>query len=192
MYCNIYLFRHGQTEYNAKGIFTGFKDSKLTKRGIEDAKIIALRLKNKKIDVAFQTSLSRSKDTLKEVLKYHLECKKIITDDRMLERGYGKIEGQSHYDFVKKHSPELYDRYHRSYEIAPPNGESIKMVEKRVLSFIKYLIKFIKENKVNVAVSAHGNSIRPFRRYFEKLTIKHMIEMEMPYDNYFQYKIKVK
>ena len=67
----------------------------------------------------------------------------------------------------------------------------MKMVEKRVLSFIKYLIDYMKKNKVNVAISAHGNSMRPFRRYFEKWTIKHMMEMEMPYDNVFEYTMKV-
>ena len=147
MYYNIYLFRHGRTNYNIKGVFTGFKDSNLTKSGIDDAKLIALRLKDKKINIAFQTKLSRSKDTLKEVLKFHPECKKVIIDNRMIERGYGNLEGQTHYEFTKKNSPELYDYYHRSYDGKPPKGESIKMVEKRVLSFIKDLKKYIKENK---------------------------------------------
>ena len=187
----LYLFRHGQTYHNRDAIFSGWLDTKLTKRGIEDAKIIALRLKNKKIDVAFQTRLIRSKDTLKYILRYHPECKKIILDDRMIERSYGTLSGNSHYNFVLKNNPKLYDTYHRSYETPPPKGESIKQVEKRVLSFIKDLIKFIKKNKVNVAISAHGNSMRPFRRYFEKLTIKQMLQLENPYDNYFEYTIKV-
>ena len=74
--CKIYLFRHAQTYYNKKHIFTGWKDSKLTPFGVKQAKLIAKKLKDKKIDVAFYTHLSRSKHTLKEVLKYHLECKK--------------------------------------------------------------------------------------------------------------------
>ena len=72
----IYLFRHGQTYYNKNKIFTGWKDSKLTPLGIKQAKTIAQKLKNKKIDVAFQTELSRSKDTLKEVLKFHPEVRR--------------------------------------------------------------------------------------------------------------------
>ncbi|MBI2498939.1 histidine phosphatase family protein [Candidatus Woesearchaeota archaeon] len=187
----IYLFRHGQTYHNRDGIFSGWLDTKLTKKGIEDAKIIAIRLKDKKIEVAFQTRLSRSKDTLRYILKYHPECKKIITDDRMIERSYGKLSGISHYNFIVKNSPKSYDIYHRSYNIPPPKGESIKQVEKRVLLFIKDLIRFIKQNKVNVAISAHGNSMRPFRRYFEKLTIKQMLQLENPYDNYFEYNIKI-
>jgi len=79
----------------------------------------------------------------------------------------------------------------RSYNVAPPRGESIKMVEKRVLGFIKELLKFMKREKVNVAISAHGNSMRPFRRYFEKLSVKQMMELENPWDDYFDYVVEV-
>ena len=65
------------------------------------------------------------------------------------------------------------------------------MVEKRVSSFIKFLIKYIKKNKVDVAISAHNNSMRPFRKYFEKLTIKQMMALENPYDSYFEYHISL-
>jgi len=188
--CKIYLFRHGQTYFNEKHIFTGWKDSELTPRGINQAKIIGKKLKNKRIDVAFQTRLSRSKDTLKEVLKHHPECFAIIQDDRMIERSYGKLQGVSHKSFIEKYGKKKFDIYHRSYKTAPPGGESIKMVEKRVLSFIHDLLKFVKEKKVNVAISAHGNSMRPFRRYFEKLTVKKMIKLENPWDDYFEYSVK--
>jgi len=189
MKCHIYLFRHGMTKDNAEGKFSGWRQTSLTKRGIEDAKIVALRLKDKKIDVAYQSSLKRSKDTLKEVLKFHPECKVVITDDRIIERSYGDLQGKTHYSYIRKHSPEEYDKFHRGYNARPPGGESIKDVEKRVNSFIKDLLKFIKKNKVNVAISAHGNSMRPFRKYFEKLSVKEMLKIENPYDNYFEYAI---
>src|SRR3989344_2343865 len=191
MKLHIYLFRHGQTYYNKEHIFTGFKDSKLTPLGIKQAKKIAEKLKNKKFQVSFQTRLSRSKDTLKPVLKCHPECRKIITDDRMIERCYGKLQGLHHSTVIKKYGKEKFDIWHRSYNIAPPKGESIKMVEKRVLSFIKYLKKFIKKNKVNVVISSHGNSMRPFRRYFEKMSIKQMMKLENPWDDYFDYTVNV-
>ncbi len=186
---SIYLFRHGTTEDNAAGKFSGWRQTPLNKRGKDDARIIALRLKDKKIEVAFQSRLIRSKDTLKEVLKHHKECKTIITDDRMIERSYGDLQGKTHLQYIKKNSPEKYDKFHRGYKTKPPGGESIKDVEKRVKSFIKDLMKLMKKNKVNVAISAHGNSMRPFRRYFEKMTVKEMLAIENPYDNYFEYKI---
>jgi len=189
--CKIYIFRHGKTFFNENHIFTGWKDSKLTKQGIKEANKIAKKLKKKEIDVAFCTRLSRSKDTLKPVLKYHGECFLIIKDDRMIERSYGKLQGVKHKTFIKKYGKELFDKYHRSYDSRPPKGESIKEVEKRVLSFIKDLLIFIKKNKVNVAISAHGNSMRPFRRYFEKLSIKQMMKLENPWDDYFEYEIKL-
>ena len=191
MNLKIYLFRHGQTYFNEEKRFTGWKDSKLDKDGIKSSKIIAKKLKNKKIDAAFQSRLSRSKNTLKEVLKYHPECKKIIIDDRIIERSYGKLQGKYHKTIIKKYGRKQFDIWHRSYNISPPGGESIKMVEKRVLSFIRDLIKYMKKNKVNVAISAHGNSMRPFRRYFEKLSIKQMMKLEMPYDDVFEYTIRI-
>jgi bisphosphoglycerate-dependent phosphoglycerate mutase family 1 len=218
MKLNIYLFRHGKTVYNTKGIFTGWKTSKLTKEGIENAKTIANKLKNKKINVAFQTKLPRSKDTLKQVLKFHPECREIITANRMIERSYGDLEGQTHEEFIKKIGKREYDlrvegdaienlepklrkkvekflgeaeynAIHRGWAVAAPNGESFKMVEERVKVFMKNLIKFMKKEKVNVAISAHGNSIRLFRKLWEKATIKETVKWFIPYDKVFHYTI---
>ncbi len=186
---SIYLFRHGTTEDNASGKFSGWRQTHLSKRGKDDAKIISLRLKDKKIEIAFQSRLIRSKDTLSEVLKFHPECMSVVTDDRIIERSYGDLQGKTHLQYIKKYSPKEYDLFHRGYSAKPPGGESIKDVERRVNSFLKDLIKFIKKNKVNVAVSAHGNSMRPFRKYFEKMSAKEMMKLENPYDNYFEYKV---
>jgi len=188
----IYLFRHGQTYYNKNKIFTGQKDSHLTLLGKRQAKIMAKNLKDKEIDVAFQTSLSRSKDTLKEVLKYHPECKRIIIDDDMIERSYGDLEGKSHKTIIKKYGKRQFEEWHRGWRIHPKKGESFKMVEKRVKKFIKFLIKFMKKNKVNVAISAHGNSIRLFRKIMEKASIKETCSWNIPYDKCFEYTIKLK
>jgi len=189
MKLHIYIFRHGQSYFNRDGIFTGWKDSKLTPLGKKQAKKIAIKLKNKKFQIAFQTRLSRSKDTLNFVLKYHPECRKIVTDDRMIERSYGNLSGKYHKTIIKKYGKEKYDMWHRGYDKKIPNGESIKMVEKRVKKFIEYLLKTMRKEKVNVAISAHGNSMRPFRKYFEKLSTKKMMKMENPYDDYFDYTI---
>ncbi|MEM4625460.1 MAG: histidine phosphatase family protein [Candidatus Pacearchaeota archaeon] len=217
---NIYLFRHGQTYYNEKKIFTGWKDSKLTINGKKSADILAKKLKNRRIDFAFQTSLSRSRETLKTVLKYHPECRGIITDDRMIERSYGSLEGMSHSNFKKKIGKKLYDLevssyisyplsskekekikellgeeefklVHRSYEIAPPNGESLKDVEKRVKDFIMFLVKFIKKNKVNVAISAHGNSIRMFRKIWERKSEEECLKWAIPHTKIYNYKVEI-
>ncbi|MEK6817319.1 MAG: histidine phosphatase family protein, partial [Nanoarchaeota archaeon] len=214
----VYLFRHGKTFFNTKGIFTGWKDSKLTPEGIRNAKKVAEILKKKKFQVAFQTRLSRSKDTLKYVLKFHPECKKIITDNRMIERSYGVLEGKSHKIFIdeigkkmvdlkiegdaienlnlkerkkveKFLGEEEYKAIHRGYNVAVPRGESFADVENRVKKFIIYLKKFIKKNKVNVAISAHGNSIRLFRKILEKTSKNEAVGWFIPYDRVFEYNL---
>lgn len=187
----IYLFRHAQTYFNRKKYFTGWKDSRLTPFGIGQARIIAKKLKGKRIDVAIVTSLSRSRDTMREVLKLHPGCRAIFTDDRMIERCYGRLQGKSHRVFERTHSAGELQRIRRGYDYPPPGGESIRMVEGRVMAFLRDLLPYMKRNRVNVAISAHGNSMRPFRRYFEKLSIAQMMKLENPWDGYFEYKVRV-
>lgn len=214
----IYLFRHGKTDFNERGIFTGWMDSKLTKNGILNAKEIARKLKNKKVDVAIHTRLSRSKDTLKYVLEFHPECKKLICDDRMIERSYGIFEGISHKKFISDSGKEIlklecqgsnvcdfdsatrkkfeqllgeneYDIIHRGWNNPAPNGESFADVEVRVGKFIDWLVDYIKKNKVNVAISAHGNSIRLFRKIWEKKSEEEAVKWFIPYDKVYEYKV---
>jgi 2,3-bisphosphoglycerate-dependent phosphoglycerate mutase len=184
----IYVFRHGQSTYNRDGRFTGWKDAKLTKKGKDNAKTIAKKLKNKKIDVAVHTKLSRSKETLKIVLKSHPECKKILEDNRMIERSYGKISGKTHEAIIKKYGKEQFEKWHRGFNERPPKGESFADVEKRVKNFVRWLKIYVKKNKVNIAISAHGNSIRLFRKIIESLSIKKTCEINIPYDKVFVYK----
>ena len=190
MKLHIYIFRHGETYYNRSRRFTGRINSRLTPKGIKQSKVIAEKMRKKKFQIAFKTSLSRSSDSLKIVLKYHPECEKVIVDDRMIERSYGDLEGKFHKTIIKKYGKKQFDIWHRSYDVPPPGGESIKMVEKRVLAFIKDLITLMKKERVNVVISAHGNSMRPFRRYFENLTIEQMMKLKNPYDKYFDYIIE--
>jgi len=186
----IFLFRHGRTFYNEKHIFTGWKNSSLSPNGIKDAKTLAKKLKNKQIDLAFSSDLKRAKQTLKEVLKYHPGIKTIV-DKRLKERSYGTLEGTSHQKFVNEKGEEALKKVRRNFYARPPKGESIEMVEKRVILFIKYLLKIMKSQEINVAISAHGNSIRPFRKYFEKLSVEKTMKIEQPYDNYCEYTLKV-
>jgi len=185
----IYLFRHGQTSFNRDSKFTGWSEAKLTKTGTNDAKIVAIRLKDKKFDIAFHTSLSRSKDSLREVLKLHPECKKIIEDDRMIERNYGNLNGRTHLQAVEKYGAEQYDKWHRGFYDRPPKGESFEDVEKRVKSFISDIKKMIKKENSNVAISAHGNSIRLFRKIMENASVKEATEWFIPYDKVYEYEI---
>lgn len=216
---SIYLFRHGQTTYNRDRRFTGWNDPRLTPLGIKQAKEIAKKLKNKKFKIAFHTSLYRSKKTLEIVIKDHKEVENVLSDDRIIERNYGKLNGTKHETFIKKVGKKLYNLevegdliedleddgrheveqflgeqeyklIHRGFFTPPPDGESFAMVEKRVKSFITDLKKLIKKEKCNVAISAHGNSIRLFRKIMEKASINEAISWTIPYTEFFEYKIK--
>lgn len=190
-YLNIYIFRHGETTYNRDKKFTGYHDPGLTNLGIQQAKTIAKKLKNKKFEIAFYTKLRRSKQTLKQVLKFHPECKKLIEDNRIIERNYGLLNGKTHDFFVRKYGLKKYNKVHRGFYTRPPKGESFADVEIRVSSFIKDLIKLMKTRKVNAAISAHGNSIRLFRKIMEKARVKTTCSWFVPYDKVFVYKIRV-
>jgi len=218
MKLHIYLFRHGQTYYNRDHYFTGWKDSKLTPRGFQDARKVAQKLKSKRIDIGIHSGLSRSRDTLREVLKFHPECRKIMIDPRMKERSYGDLSGHSHESFAKQFgeheyrvllhwhkldhlSPEghaaFVEKYgehelaliRRSHTMKAPHGESMPMVERRVKAFIKDLVKMMKQKRVNVAIAAHGNSIRAWRKIWDKLSVEQEMKLENPWDDYFEYTV---
>jgi len=185
----IYIFRHGQTTFNRDKRFTGFLDSKLTRKGQKQALVIAKKLKNKRFQVAIQTRLSRSKDTLKPILEQHPECVIVIQDDRIIERSYGNLSGKTHAEIIKKYGQKQFDLWHRGYNNRPPKGESFADVEKRVRPFIRDLKKFMIKNKVNVAISAHGNSIRLFRKIMEGASKQDATKWSIPYDKVFEYPV---
>ncbi|MGK0208931.1 MAG: 2,3-bisphosphoglycerate-dependent phosphoglycerate mutase [Patescibacteria group bacterium] len=187
----IYLFRHGMTTYNRDHRFTGWNDARLTVEGNAHAKLIAKKMKNKKFGVAIHTRLSRSKDTLKPVLIGHDECRLVLQDDRMIERSYGELQGRLHSSVITEIGREKFESWHRGYGVKhrPPKGECFLDVEKRVKSFIVDLKKLIGKHKVNVAISAHGNSIRMFRKIMEKSSIAEMQKWNIAYDRVYTYYI---
>ncbi len=187
----VYVFRHGETTYNRDNKFTGLKDPPLTPKGIKQAKTVARKLKKARFNIAIYTHLKRSKQTLSEVLKFHPECTKVIEDDRMIERDYGTLNGMSHEDFVKKAGEKEYNLIHRGYSVRPPKGESFADVESRVNSFIKHLKKLMKKEQTNVAISAHGNSMRLFRKILEHASKEKACSWTIPYDHVYKYKIRV-
>jgi 2,3-bisphosphoglycerate-dependent phosphoglycerate mutase len=152
-----------------------------------DCQEVAELLKDKEFDLAYTPDLKRNTDTLNEVLKYHPKTK-IIIDNRLRERKYGDLQGLRHLDLMKKNLIQ-YLEYHRSYDVPPPNGESIKMVEDRVGPLFEEVLNKIKEARINVAVCAGNNSMRVMRRYLEDLTTEQMMKIENPFDSYFEYKI---
>ncbi|MBP9817531.1 histidine phosphatase family protein [Candidatus Shapirobacteria bacterium] len=185
----IYLFRHGQTDFNEQKKFTGWLNSTLTENGIMSAQTIADSLRLIKIDLAYHTRLQRSVDTLNIVLKDHPECKEILVDDRMIERSYGDLAGLTHQEIIDGLGIGQYEEWHRGFYDEPPQGESFDDVEKRVLEFMADLKSKYSGKNLNIVISAHGNSIRLFRKIMENATIEEAVSWVIPYDQYFEYKI---
>lgn len=180
MTCKLFVFRHAETYDNSHKIFSGWRDTELTPRGFTQAREIAEQITNEKIDYAFTSHLKRARKTLAIVLETHSKIP-IFMDDRVIERCYGLLQGKSK-EKVAKERPEWYAQVHRGYDFPPPEGESLKMVEKRVLPFLAQLKDWMEMHPGNVAISCHGNSLRPIRRAFEHLSLKQMLQLENPQD----------
>lgn len=183
----IFIFRHGQTFDNKDHTFSGWRDSDLTSEGIEEARGIAERLKNEHPTKAFQSDQIRSKHTLDIVLAGYHEGVEVVTDPRIKERDYGDLTGLSK-DEIERKDPANYKLWHRSYDTPPPNGESIKMVEERVIPFLNEVKENLNKNDV-VFISASANSIRPMRKFFEGLSNEEMVNYEYNPGQIFNYEI---
>ena len=183
----IFLFRHAQTTDNLEGIFSGRRDPDLTESGIEEAEKIALELKDEPVTKAFSAPTTRTKHTLDLVLKPHKGAVITIADPRIRERDYGDLTGKS-----KKKTEELYPKeyplWHRGYGTPPPNGESLKQVEVRVLEFLKEVLANLRQNDV-IFISASANSLRPIRRYFEKMSEAQMASFEHERGKIYEYEV---
>jgi 2,3-bisphosphoglycerate-dependent phosphoglycerate mutase len=189
MICNLFVFRHAETTDNSNGIFSGWRDPDLTSKGLLQAQEIAKQLEQEKIDYAFTSHLLRAKRTLEIVLKNHLKVP-VFMDDRLIERCYGTLQGKNKSELAAE-NPDYYTKIHRGYDFPPPEGESLKMVESRTLPFLTQLEMVLHQNPGNVAVSCHGNSMRPIRRVFEHLNLEQMLQLENPQDRAMEYALQI-
>jgi 2,3-bisphosphoglycerate-dependent phosphoglycerate mutase len=185
----IYIFRHGQSVFNLSKTFTGWLDVDLSPQGLQQAKDMGMLLKDKKIDVAYQSHLKRSIDTLEEVLKHHSECDQRFTDDRILERSYGDLAGHTHAETIAKYGQEQFDKWHRGWSDRPPGGENYPDVQIRVQSFIDDLKTKYQGQDLGIAICGSSNSIRLFRKIMENASESDTCSWTIPYDQYFEYTI---
>jgi 2,3-bisphosphoglycerate-dependent phosphoglycerate mutase len=176
------LCRHGQSDWNLKNLFTGWKDPGLTELGVEEAKAAGRKLKNLGLtfDIAFTSDLSRAQETLRlalaEIGQPNLET---IRDWRLNERDYGDLTGLNKDDARKKWGEEQVHIWRRSYDIAPPGGESLKDTVARTLPYyVQEILPQVLRGK-RVLVSAHGNSLRALVMVLERLTPEGILKREL-------------
>ena len=182
----LFIFRHAQTTDNVAHTFSGSRDPELTESGIEEAEKIREELKNENVTKAYCAPNRRTKHTLEIVLKHHTDVE-MIADPRLKERDYGDLTGQNKDEIAQKH-PKEWPLWHRSYDTPPPNGESIKDVEVRVMEFLKEVIQNVRQQDI-IFICASGNSIRPMRKHFEKMTDIQMASYENERGKIYSYEI---
>ena len=179
MYGKLILVRHGQSTYNEENRFTGWKDVDLTKKGVSQATTSASLLKDISIDLAFTSNLIRAQKTLNLILK-ELKLELDITKNEALnERDYGSLVGQNKFEAAQKYGEEQVQIWRRSYDIPPPDGESLKMTLERTVPYFKDNILPILAKGNNVIISAHGNSIRSIVMYLLSISQEDILKTEI-------------
>jgi 2,3-bisphosphoglycerate-dependent phosphoglycerate mutase len=157
------LVRHGQSEWNLKNLFTGWRDVDLTDKGVEEAKLAGQKLKAQGLtfDFAFTSALKRAQRTLDLMLQEMGQTGvKVVKDQALNERDYGDLSGLNKDDARKKWGEQQVHIWRRSYDVAPPGGESLRDTAARVLPY--YLTEILPRvlRGERVLVVAHGNSLR--------------------------------
>jgi 2,3-bisphosphoglycerate-dependent phosphoglycerate mutase len=176
------LVRHGQSDWNLKNLFTGWKDPDLSPKGVEEADAAGRRLKAQGLtfDLAFTSALIRAQNTLKLVLEELSQQNLPTTRDQALnERDYGDLSGLNKDEARKRWGEEQVHIWRRSYDVAPPAGESLKDTVARVLPYYCQHILPAVLNGKRVIVAAHGNSLRALVMVLDKLTPQTIPAMEL-------------
>jgi 2,3-bisphosphoglycerate-dependent phosphoglycerate mutase len=176
------LVRHGQSEWNLKNLFTGWRDVDLTEQGVAEAKEAGRKLKAEGItfDIAFTSALKRAQRTLDLLLTEMGQTGiPIVRDQALNERDYGDLSGLNKDDARKKWGEEQVHIWRRSYDIAPPGGESLRDTLARTLPYyVQEILPAVLQGKRTV-VAAHGNSLRALVMVLEKLSPEGILKREI-------------
>ena len=200
------LVRHGQSQWNLENRFTGWVDVPLSKKGIEEAISAGKKLKNYEFDTMYVSHMLRAIQTLhyiiiessskktpiikhydKRISKWELNYRgdprreiPVYQSVELAERYYGDLQGLNKQKTREKYGDKQVKLWRRSFDINPPNGESLKDTSERTIPYYKkYILKDLKEGK-DVLVSAHGNSLRSIVMYVENVSKEEIPNLEIP------------
>ena len=176
------LVRHGQSEWNLKNLFTGWRDPELTELGVQEAQIggQALADAGLKFDIAFTSVLKRAQDTLRLVLdKVGQQNLETIRDAALNERDYGDLSGLNKDDAREKWGEDQVHIWRRSYDIPPPGGESLRDTGARVWPY--YMTEILPRvlRGQTVLVAAHGNSLRALVMVLDRLSKEEILKLNL-------------
>ena len=176
------LVRHGQSTWNLENLFTGWKDPDLTEKGVAEAKAAGARLKalGLRFDIAFTSALVRAQHTLSLILAELGQAELTTVRDQALnERDYGALTGLNKDDARKRWGEEQVHIWRRSFDIAPPDGESLKDTAERVLPYFESRILPVVLSGKRTLVAAHGNSLRALIMKLEGLSGDEIVKREL-------------
>lgn len=198
------LLRHGQSIWNQQNLFTGWVDIPLSVKGIEESYLAGEKIKNLPIDLIFVSTLMRAQMTAFLAMTRHSSKKTPIflhetgkekdwaennADPEMLipvyaawqlnERMYGILQGLNKQETVDKYGSDQVRLWRRSFDVAPPGGESLKMTAERSIPYFCGSVVPLLREKKNILISAHGNSLRSLVMFMEKLTEHEVLNLEL-------------
>ena len=180
---NLVLVRHGQSEWNAKNLFTGWKNPGLTETGVKEAINAGKLIKDEKInfDTMYTSELIRAQLTGNTILEIINQSDiPIIKDIALNERNYGSLAGLNKDDARKKWGEEQVHIWRRSYDVPPPDGESLKNTAERVLPYFNKEILPKVVSGSNILIAAHGNSLRSLIMQLDELSKEEILNLEIP------------
>ena len=180
---NLVLVRHGQSEWNAKNLFTGWKNPGLTETGVKEAISAGELIKDEKInfDTMYTSELKRAQLTGNTILEIINQSNiPSIKNIALNERNYGSLAGLNKDDAREKWGEEQVHIWRRSYDIPPPDGESLENTAERVLPYFnkEILPKVISGS--NILIAAHGNSLRSLIMQLDELSKEEILNLEIP------------
>jgi len=184
------LVRHGQSTYNARGIWAGFTDCGLTDRGRQEARQAARAVRDQKIDVVYVTDLKRSVQTWQEMAKV-LKCSSLkpVVAPEFKERDYGKLAGHSKWKLFARHGLKMWLHWRRNWDYPVPGGETLKDVYHRAVPYFRRFVLPQLEDGKTVLISAHGNSLRALVKYLDRISDSDIAQLEIATGGIYLYTI---
>ena len=179
---NLILVRHGQSEWNKKNLFTGWKDPSLTELGVKEAIKAGELLKSKGVnfDIMFTSDLFRAQETGRLILEEMDQTDiTVVKDVSLNERNYGDLAGLNKDDARERWGEEQVHVWRRSFDIPPPGGESLKNTAERVLPYFNSDILPKVNEGLNILIAAHGNSLRALVMELETISPDEIVQLEI-------------
>jgi 2,3-bisphosphoglycerate-dependent phosphoglycerate mutase len=174
------LVRHGQSEWNAQGLWTGWRDVPLSSEGFAEARRAGEALRDIPLDLGYTSALTRAQQTLDEIKRtLGREDLPVIADPALNERDYGDLTGKNKWKILEEYGEEQFLKWRRSWDYPVPGGETLKDVYARVVPYYEHkILPQLREGR-NVIIAAHGNSLRALVKYLENISDADIPKLEI-------------